>query len=220
MRSALLLLLPLALVVSGCRTMGPQTLEPPRQQMEISQQPVLQPFARAGFFMLVEPLVVRWSEGGDSLVVPSGFVTDFASIPRRLQGFIPKLGPHLCPAIVHDYLYAEQICTRAQADAIFLEMMKDLGVSLATRRMMYWSVRLFGGSPWEENRERKRAGLPRIVPPEARSIGAASTWSNYREYLTAVNGHYFPTPILSPGFCEYPKRKKNPRKVDAKDTGP
>jgi len=169
--------------------------------------------------MLVEPLVVRLNGGGDSLVVPSGFVTDFASIPRRLQGFIPKLGPHLCPAIVHDYLYAEQICTRAQADAIFLEMMKDLGVSLATRRMMYWSVRLFGGSPWEENRDRREAGLPRVVPPEARNIGAASTWSSYREYLLAVNGHYFPTPIVSPGFCEYPKRRNFRPRVDSTGRG-
>jgi hypothetical protein len=198
----------MVLLLSACHTRGPKTPEPPKEDVEISEPPVLQPFARAGHFMLVEPLVIRVREGQDSLVVPSGFVTDFASIPRRLRGFISKLGPHLCPAIVHDYLYWEQTCTRAEADRIFLEMMGDLGVPWLTRRFMYWSVRGFGGSPWDRNTKRKQAGRPRIVPPDARSIGASETWSNYRDYLSTVNGHYSPSPRISPGFCSYIKAKK------------
>lgn len=193
----------------GCHGRGPGRPEPPTNEFEIDQQPVLKPFAKANRFLLTQPLVIRVGEGRDSLVVPSGFVTDFASIPKRLRGFISKLGPHLCPAIVHDYLYSEQVCTRAQADAIFLKMMEDLGVSWLTRRVMYWSVRWFGRSAWDQNTKWRMEGMPRIVPPNAREFEPSETWSHYREYLTTVNGHYSPPPRISPGFCSYANGKKS-----------
>src|SRR3954467_11062877 len=51
-------------------------------------------------------------------------------------------------AVVHDYLYWTQGCTRAQADRILLLAMEDNGVSAATRQIIYRGVRAGGDTPW------------------------------------------------------------------------
>jgi hypothetical protein len=141
-------------------------------------------------------------------VVPAGFVTDFASIPRRIRGIIPKLGPHLCPAIVHDYLYWEKACTRPDADRIFLYMMEEMGVPWATRRFMYHAVRGFGRSGWEKNSRQREEGLARVIPPDVREVAPGETWPQFREYLKTANGHFHPEVTISPGFCSYVKNRK------------
>jgi hypothetical protein len=42
---------------------------------------------------------------GDTIVVPAGFETDFASIPRVLWIIEPPLGDAGKAAVLHDYLY-------------------------------------------------------------------------------------------------------------------
>lgn len=201
-RSSLVLLI---LTCSACRTMSPSAPGPSPKSLQVSEQPALRPFARAEHFMLVEPLVVRVGGGADSILIPAGFVSDFASIPSQVQGFISKLGPHLCPAIVHDYLYWEQACTRAEADAIFSKMMAELGTSWVTRKALYWGVALFGGRGWDKNVRLREAGLPRIVPPGARAVGPYETWIEYRNHLKSLNGRLTPPVVMSPRFCSYGK---------------
>jgi hypothetical protein len=82
-----------------------------------------------------------------AIIVPAGFVTDFASVPR-----IP-IAYELCGAkaneasVVHDYLYSNgKLCTRAQADAVFKEAMLLSGVPKWRANIMWAGVRLFGGS--------------------------------------------------------------------------
>lgn len=206
MRRAFLVLL--ILTSSACRTARPDGSPHRPRDLHVSEQPVLRPFARAKNFVVEDSLTFRVLEGLDSLVVPAGFVTDFASIPSRAQSLISKLGPHLCPAIVHDYLYWEQTCTRAQADAIFLKMMHDMGTSWITRRLMYWAVSLFGQSAWEENARQRAEGLIRVIPSEARPMEPYETWAQYRRYLSTLNGFESHHPVISSGFCWYPKVKK------------
>jgi hypothetical protein len=49
---------------------------------------------------------------GTPLVVPSGFITDFRTVPRILRPlvdpFIPQMGRHNLPTLVHDYLTLEE----------------------------------------------------------------------------------------------------------------
>ena len=206
MRRALLFLILVS--CSACHTKGPKSPEPPKKDPLVVNQPVLQPFARAGYFVLTRPLVIHFGEGQDRLVVPAGFVTDFASIPRRFRGLVSKLGPHLCPAIVHDYLYYEKPCSRPEADRVFLYMMEEMSVPWATRRLMYHAVRGFGRSGWQENSRRREEGLTRVIPPYARDIGPRETWPQFREYLKSANGHFTPVLTITPGFCSYPKTRK------------
>lgn len=202
MRYALIFLL--VLICAGCRTMKPTSEGPSPKSLHVTGQPVLRPFAKAEYFFLVEPFVVRVGVGNDSLVVPEGFVTDFASIPPRVRGFLPKLGPHLFPAIVHDYLYWEQTCTRQESDRIFAKMMEEMGTSWVTRKALSWGLFLFGGRGWAENIQNRRSGLNRVVPPGARPIEPYETWPEYRDSSPSGAEITPAAPVISPGFCSYP----------------
>ena len=209
MRRASLALL--VLTVSACRTMSPVAVGPSPTSFHLLEQPALEPFAEGQHFKLIRPLVVRFGEGADSLVIPAGFVSDFATIPQIAQSLISKLGPHIRAAIVHDYLYWSQCCSRHEADAIFSKMMKDLGVPWLTRTALYISVANFGRKAWYENARHRAAGLPRVVPPEAREIGPYETWGEYRIYLQSLGRGRFREPVLTPGFCRGPEKASRAR---------
>lgn len=94
-----------------------------------------------------------------AVVVPRGFVTDFASIPRFLWRVLPPTGKYGKAAVIHDFLYrTEAGATRAQADAVFLEAMSDLGVGFLKRYAMYLAVRLFGSRAYLK---RIHEGIPK-----------------------------------------------------------
>jgi hypothetical protein len=90
--------------------------------------------------------------GGQSIVVPAGFVTDLASVPRILTNIVPADGPWVKAAVIHDYLYATHgingLYTRKQADGILREAMGVLGVSPFYRTVIYSGVRVGGWKGW------------------------------------------------------------------------
>ena len=93
---------------------------------------------------LVVPLVYS-SDLLGLIVVPVGFETDFASVPRLPVLFFLAGGFAKAPSVVHDFLYSEHNnFTREQADAAFLEAMEVDGISTWRRNGMYQAVRLFG----------------------------------------------------------------------------
>lgn len=82
------------------------------------------------------------------IIVPKGFVTDFASVPRL------PLAYWLCgdeaheAATVHDYLYCADSypnVDRKRADDTFLAIMAQTGVAWWRRQIMYRMVRMFAG---------------------------------------------------------------------------
>lgn len=81
-----------------------------------------------------------------------GFVTDFASVPRRLWSVVDPWGKPLLAAVTHDYLYWSGRYPRAVADGVFLLLMERLEVPLWRRRVMYRAVRMFGWAPWRKHR--------------------------------------------------------------------
>ena len=107
----------------------------------------------AQLFVLCEPMDCFIHKPSLMAVrVPQGFMTDLASIPKRLQSVVGKLGHHLLPAILHDYMYvqgAKSSLTKKQADQIFLDGMKAKGVSWYRRYVMYAAVRAnINGGNW------------------------------------------------------------------------
>lgn len=90
------------------------------------------------------------------IVVPKGFITDFASTPTFLYSIFPPVGIYNKAAIMHDYLYdkycAYQNISRRKADLFFLQAMKVLKVPLVKRLLMYIAVRIGG-----YNRFRKKS---------------------------------------------------------------
>ena len=95
---------------------------------------------------LLEPLVfsVKFNgDGGLSVRVPKGYVTDFASTPWYLQWLVPPTGKWMKAAVIHDYLCQMTLCSRFLADATFREGMYRLSIPWYRRVPMYYSVRVY-----------------------------------------------------------------------------
>ncbi|EFF0758050.1 DUF1353 domain-containing protein [Escherichia coli] len=83
-------------------------------------------------------------DNSDVIEVPAGFITDLATVPRVFWVILPPDGRYAKAAIIHDYMYDNALRTRREADQIFLDGMKVLGVPCWKRMIMYGAVRLFG----------------------------------------------------------------------------
>lgn len=99
---------------------------------------------KPGQFILEEPMVYLSAVLDGQVVVPAGFITDFASIPRIFRAIHPVNGRHIKAAVVHDYLCRDPDTTRKIADNVFNEAMKVCGVKDWRRRQMYLAVRIGG----------------------------------------------------------------------------
>ena len=88
------------------------------------------------------------AENGDIYTVPRDFKTDLASTPRLVWFIFPPWDNYASAAILHDWLYTIRRIERAAADALFLEAMSHSNVPKWKRRLIYYAVRLCGGSHW------------------------------------------------------------------------
>lgn len=105
---------------------------------------------------LYMPLYVRLSDGNE-LCIPSGYVTDFASVPKILWSFCPPIGKYNRAALVHDFLYDMQYRAsengeyeaRKFADKEFLRIANEVDAKSRIRHyIMYSMVRCFGKTAW------------------------------------------------------------------------
>lgn len=113
---------------------------------------LLPPRTADGVWTLGKPWRVDWGEV--SFVLPRGFGTDGASIPRALWRVCgtPLDVPRLYAALVHDWLYSGDgpRGTRAEADAAYRDIQIALGVSRVKAYAEWAALRLFGASHWED----------------------------------------------------------------------
>jgi Protein of unknown function (DUF1353) len=157
---------------------------------QVIPPPTLKPFADSHDWMLVEDLTYHIGDSQFSITVPRGFVTDFASIPQPLWSFgLSPYGRYSKAAIIHDYLYWTQDCTREQADRILLVAMKESGVGKAHQVEIYQGVHLGGKSSWEANRKQREQMLPRVIPARYRDFPGDAIWSEYRQTLVSDHVH-------------------------------
>ena len=113
---------------------------------------VVSPLGDGKFWEVTQPFEFYSKIHNEYMTIPSGLLTDFASIPWFMQWFEqPASGKHNTASVVHDYLYKYGIGTREQADDLFLLLMKKDGVSWIKRHAMYYAVRLFGEKYWNGN---------------------------------------------------------------------
>lgn len=120
------------------------------------------------------------------LVIPAGFVTDFASIPPIIRPLFSHDDVHDLPGLLHDYLYWTQSCSQLQADELFREGLEEVGVEWIERLSMYIALRAFGTSAWERNAKARESKLPRVIPASHRQIPVGTRWKQYRPRLRAL----------------------------------
>lgn len=100
---------------------------------------------------LLEPLKIEWK--GRRLIVPSGFKSDGASVPEFLWSTVsPAVDPRtIRGAVAHDYAYRHHPdgWTRADADAMFYDIIRQDGLSWWRANKVYYGVRWFGGGAWD-----------------------------------------------------------------------
>lgn len=112
-------------------------------------------YKESGFIWAkLEKVLVYTTESGLVIKVPKGFDTNFASIPKALWSLFPPLGKYTQASILHDYLYAEgrpKGYSRKYADDIFYEAMRSSHVNIFSAKLIYWCVRVFGASHYNNN---------------------------------------------------------------------
>ena len=173
--------------------------------VQARQQPIdpvdFKPFVDGAHWIVRQPLKYRIGVSTQEIVVPVGFVTDFASIPQALQSIIRQNGPYILPAVVHDYLYWDQSCTRAQADQIFLLAMIENQVGAVHRTAIYQAVAAAGSYAWDDNASERKAGMLRILPPNRQQITAATLWPLFRQDLMVAGVAEPPHAPIAASFC-------------------
>ena len=58
-----------------------------------------------------------------AIIVPKGFITDFASIPWIFWSWLPSWGKYGKSAVIHDYLWQTKKVSKLKANKIFYEAM-------------------------------------------------------------------------------------------------
>ena len=96
--------------------------------------------------------IMRWSDDDywdpvvDAIIpVPARFVSDFASVPKRVQWLIPSFGRHYSAAIVHDWMYAVGDAgnehQKSQADLYFYVGLRSAGTDWFRSTLAYLAVK-------------------------------------------------------------------------------
>lgn len=98
--------------------------------------------------------------------IPTGYVTDFASIPQFIWWLCPTYGAYTAATIAHDFLLTDVLPTGKVSsrfvDEIFRVAMKELGVSFPRRWLMWAGVR-WGALINKKRRAGSLATLPGVL---------------------------------------------------------
>jgi uncharacterized protein DUF1353 len=117
-------------------------------------------------FTVYDQTALRPWLGDAPLVVPEGFVTDLASVPRVALSITGDAAHEA--SVPHDYLYqthdvfsgGHEPISQATVDRLFYDLMGIYGPTDWRRTMMYIAVRKFGFHAWSASRERLLALNP------------------------------------------------------------
>lgn len=90
---------------------------------------------------------------GREVVVPKGFVTDFASVPRLPGAYMLVGNVAHEAAVIHDWFYVRASgdeVTRKQADDMLYEAAVLAGLAKWRAWLMWTAVRMFSGKFWKQ----------------------------------------------------------------------
>lgn len=154
-------------------------------------------------WILLEALNYQIGDTDDILTVPAGFVTDFASIPKALWslGLSPH-GRYSRAAIIHDFLYWSQVCTKTQSDRLLVLAMKESNVAKVKEKTIFAGVKVGGASSWAENKKLSYNGYIRVVPLTEQRPPPNMGWEEFR-YNLILKGIVEDDYPRNPAFCKH-----------------
>lgn len=101
-------------------------------------------------WVTLAPFAYCSPKSGKAVTVPAGFTTDFCSVPRIPFAY-ELLGSVAYQAgVVHDFLYSSAEVSRAEADAMLMEMVIELGYEADKAAAIWAAVRIAGASRYTE----------------------------------------------------------------------
>lgn len=88
----------------------------------------------------------------DEIIIPAGFTTDGASVPRLLWSIIPPHGLAFNASVLHDYLYENYNNREARkwVDDMFFQNLIQSNVPIFQAYIMYFYVRSLGWWNWNK----------------------------------------------------------------------
>jgi hypothetical protein len=120
------------------------------------------------YWRLTQPISIRLSNGQE-IEIPAGFKTDLSSVPKCLWSIAPPFGDFLLAAIIHDYLYTNNIGTRKAADEEMMIWSERINSNHLDNIIRYYAVRAFGQSWWNRHTNQNK----KIVNSDEKDIKAA-----------------------------------------------
>ena len=105
--------------------------------------------------ILLEKIVFSYK--GQLYTIPVGFRSDGASLPRFFWRIIghPFDMAYLREAVIHDYLYKHQPCTRKEADRFLFVLLEDNNLGIK-RYLIYWGLRIGGWVAWNKYKRKRK----------------------------------------------------------------
>lgn len=164
--------------------------------------------------------IIYYPAKGKPVIVDAGFETDFASVPRPLVWFLPRTGLWTLAAILHDWLWRLEApmgrVTWREADRLFREAMRDLGVPFLRRWVMWSAVRVAAVGKGGQHRDwlatlpaALTCGalvLPVVAVPVVSILAALVVWTIIEWVVYGVSRIFGYTPV-EPGFDYRTARK-------------
>jgi len=109
-----------------------------------------------GTWELVNALAYKSELLDYTIIVPSGFITDLASVPRIPVAFTFVGCMAHRAGVVHDWLYTSHEVDRALADKILREAAGIDGAGGIRAGLLWAGVRIGGAGPWGSAAQRQR----------------------------------------------------------------
>lgn len=108
-----------------------------------------------------------------SILIPTGFRTDFASVPRAFWPILSPTGVLMIPGLLHDFYYRHHffiqksgyltntkfipcfsLMGRGWADDLLAQISSEINHSNVPGDLAYVSLAVFGGFAWNSNRKK------------------------------------------------------------------
>ena len=118
----------------------------------------------------------------ETVRLPIGFVTDFASVPRPFWAILPPTGLYTQAAIIHDYMYwiqDERGWSRSDADSVLSFCMSDMDVGTFAHNTIILAVKSLGRRAWSNNKRAKDNGEKRIL--KNFPTNPMTTWAEWKQ---------------------------------------